>query len=1125
MLKKAAKPKVSRTSRNDDETEMNEPLGTPVTLGGDIDSDVDPIEHDVSYNIQSVQSAPLMSLVDFFNDAKIINPSGDPTTNIIDRLKGKCYNVPERRIPKMFQLIENCRRGGVRLMITERQTGSSGIMLDFDMYQDSEDDQLTDEIFHTLITKVFELLMSILNFKEKKEVCYVGITRKPKIAYNDEQECYKDGFHMLIPSIKVTKGVRLLIIQKLIENEFIDRIMTEVEPADMVIKGQKYTRSDFLDKMSAHVPVFFIGSATKKGSSPYHLSHVFKVTVNTETKNIYILPDADFYRNSSINICHEFSLNFECPKGIIKKKDYEPQDKFATAVSTLEQKATNETEDVTANFGALSMNSIHDSQINEIKSLLDVLNVRRAEDYGEWRNVLCALANTSPSYKDLAEYFSRKSKKFNMVDFEKVWIGCTNSSAVNKKPLTIASIHYWAKTDNPERYKTVRESNVFNILYNMVYEGYREGILNHADVGKLCYALLQHKFVTDIPDGERKRSWFEFILDNDDHVDGELYKWHRWTCMPSSLSLYISETLPKLFTSVFKRVKQNYENSTGDISKYYAKVLMNFKATMRKLGDRNFKKNVVLEAEDKFAKRGFCDKLDKDPLVRGVCNGVLKLSITLGGRPQLIQGYHTYCVSKFTTVPYYAFDPYDVITKKILKTVRNLFPDDEPDSFKFTMCYLSSTIDGMPKESMFMMTVGGGSNGKSFIMEIHKACIGDTYGVKVPIDWLTNMSSNAEGATNCLMLFKDASLVTYSESNKHAVLNGARIKEATGQEKMAGRKNYGDMINFKPKCHHWLCSNYDLDVGGATDHGLWRRIEYNPLKIKFVDPKLEPYDENDPYQRIADDAVTQSWTEDPEILGRYMGIMTWFHYKLYRDYRGKVKSIPHPHINFETEKYRRRQDVIASFIAQRFVKTADATNQYEMIKEIQKYIKWHALNHGAIPAKGLIETFQNSQISKHIKLTKRGLFLTGHRFLDTDEKLDDGEEYAMKHIFDLAVPDDNFGIIPETTDQFYERTCREYDDLKHIFSNDPKYDVAIDTVVDYNAIGGNTDNLDSMTNNDIPKHKPRNDNLEINGRILSCGVVLHSLDSPSRKIDTYSYHADLSGYIEEMEEMEEMEAA
>jgi hypothetical protein len=375
------------------------------------------------------------------------------------------------------------------------------------------------------------------------------------------------------------------------------------------------------------------------------------------------------------------------------------------------------------------------------------------------------------------------------------------------------------------------------------------------------------------------------------------------------------------------------------------------------------------------------------------------------------------------------------------------------------------------------------------------------------------------------MLFKDASLVTYSESNKHAVLNGARIKEATGQEKMAGRKNYGDMINFKPKCHHWLCSNYDLDVGGATDHGLWRRIEYNPLKIKFVDPKLEPYDENDPYQRIADDAVTQSWTEDPEILGRYMGIMTWFHYKLYRDYRGKVKSIPHPHINFETEKYRRRQDVIASFIAQRFVKTADATNQYEMIKEIQKYIKWHALNHGAIPAKGLIETFQNSQISKHIKLTKRGLFLTGHRFLDTDEKLDDGEEYAMKHIFDLAVPDDNFGIIPETTDQFYERTCREYDDLKHIFSNDPKYDVAIDTVVDYNAIGGNTDNLDSMTNNDIPKHKPRNDNLEINGRILSCGVVLHSLDSPSRKIDTYSYHADLSGYIEEMEEMEEMEAA
>lgn len=1111
MTKKVTKVKKgSKLSENDDSS-----LYTPTALDTDIDSDVDPIEHDVNYNIQSVQSAPLMSLNEFLNDPKIINPSGDPTTNFIDRLKGKCYNIPERRIPKLFKLIENCRRSKVRLMLTERQTNSSGIMLDFDMYQDDEDDQLTDEIFHTLVTKIFEILITILDFKDKKETCYVGITRKPKIIYNEEYDCYKDGFHILIPSIKVTKGVRLLLIQKLIKNELIDRIMSDVEPADLVLKGKKYTKSDFLDQMSAHVPVFLIGSATKKGSSPYHLSHIFKVSVNIETNNIYALPDTEFQRNSTINFCHEFSINFECPKGIIKKKHYEPQEKYLSVILDLEQTNKKRDEEIIKQHGDLDMLSVHDRQVTEIQELLDILNISRADNYKEWREVLCALANTSTSYKPLAEKFSRRSKKFNMIDFERVWNGCISNNISNRKPLSIASIHYWAKIDNPERYETVRKGHVYNILYGMVYEGFREGILNHSDIATLLFMLLQHKFVTDIPPGERNKAWYEFMLENDDYIDGELYKWYRWKTQPDSLSKYISETLPNLFMKVFLSVKKNYEQSSGDISKYFAKVLQNFKSTMRKLGDRSFKKNIISEAEDKFAKRGFSEKLDKDPLIRGVSNGVLKLSLAPNRGPQLIQGRHNYLISKYTSVPYYAFNPYDELTEKILKTLRNMFPDDEPDSFEFTMCYLSSTIDGLPKESMFMITIGGGSNGKSFLMELHKSAIGENYGVKLPLSYLVCKSAHADNATPAVMMLHHASLATYSESNKHENLNAARIKEVTGAENIAGRKLNQDMINFKPKCHHWLCSNYDLDVGGATDHGLWRRIEYNPLKIKFVDPNIDKYDPDDPYQRIADDTVTQSWTEDPEVLGRYLGIMTWYHKILHSKYNGKVKAVPHPHINLETEKYRRRQDVIASFLAQRLVKTVDEEEQHEMIKEIQKYIKWHLINHGSIVAKGVIETFQNSQIAKFIKNTKRGLFLVGHRFLNDDEQPGEGEDYAMKNIFDIVASPDNFGIKPETTEEFYQRICNEYDEKKHLFQNTSEYDIAVDTLIDNKEEDNNP--YDIKTDH---KYEPRKNNVEINGRILPCGIVLHSLESPSRNLLTDTYINDLGGYLNNFEEME-----
>jgi hypothetical protein len=1123
-----------QSARTDDED--SDTLDTSNNMDSDVDSEVDPIEHQVNYKIQSVQSSQLMQLVAFFDDGKIINAKGDPTTNIIDRMKKCCYNVPERRIAKMFKLLESCRRGKVRLMVTERQQDISGIMIDFDIYQDVEEDQLTDKMFNKLTEKVFELLIALLDFPEKNFVEYVGITRRPKIIYKDDVECYKDGFHMLIPGIKIDRGVKLLMIQKLIENDLVEQVLSGIEPADIVIKGKKYERSDFVDKMSAHVPTFFIGSATKQGHMPYHLSHVFKVDVDIEHKSIYIQQDSDFRRGINVNICHEFSLNFEAPNGIIKKRVYEPQEKFASVITELSNKNKAQNDEVRNNFGELSMNNLHDGARTDIKGLLDVLNPRRAEGYKEWRDVLCALANTSVSYKDLAEYFSRKSKKFNMVSFETTWLGCISASITSRKSVTLGSIHYWAKIDNPERYKKLRESNVYNVLYNLVYEPFREGILGHADIGLLVHTLLKNKFVTDVPQGEKRRVWYEFVLEGDDHIEGELFKWHRCHDDPVSISKYISSTLPNLFKSVLNRVKQNYDRSSGDISKYYASVLKNFKSSTRKLLDRNYKQNVLKDASDQFAKRGFADKLDRDPLISGVSNGILKLTLAPHEGPTLIQGYHTHLVSQFTPVPFIPFDPSDKITRRILIALRNLFPDDEPDSFEFTMMYLASTIDRLPVESMFMITTGTGANGKSFLAELHKGAIGPTYGVKLPLSYLVCRSSHADNATPAVMLLQHASLATYSESNKHEVLNAARIKELTGLETIAGRKLHQDMVNFKPRAHHWVCSNFDLELGGSVDYGLERRIEYNPLKITFINPNINTYDKDNPYQRIADDTVTREWTEDPDVLGRYLGIMTWFHWHLYRKYKGKVKTVPHPHIRFETEKYIRRQDVIASFLAQRFIKvpvvesdgdTAAVPQQFAMVKEIQKYIKWYSMNHGSIPAKGLIETFQNSSIGKHITLTKRGLFLVGHKFLDCDEQPDEanGESYAMKNVHSLAIPEGNFDILPENADEFYDRTCREYEQVKQYFTQSDKHDIAVDTLVDYQAIGGTGyDQLTEMKNaGDLDYSDQRVDNIEINGRILPCGIVLKALESPRRNMVINTCHRDdMSGFLPDNGDIEVM---
>jgi len=851
-------------------------------------------------------------------------------------------------------------------------------------------------------------------------------------------------------------------------------------------------------------------------------------------------------RGRGINICHEFSLNWEVHNGIIKKVHYDINDKFAGEIQEIESKFKITDEEEVRNFGKLSMNAVHDGQIREIKDLLDTLNISRASHYKPWFDVMCVLSNISTSYKDLAEYFTRKPQDHpELSKFESTWLSLTRGVNRGKKPLTLGSLHWWAKQDNPERYKQIRSRTIHSILNNMVYEGYAEGILGHYDVATLLYHLLRHKFVNDIPQGERTRVWYEFILDDDDHLNGELYKWRRWNGVPSSLNNYISTTLPNLFLDVFKTVKKNYEKSSGDISKYYGKVLQNFKASIRKLKETSFKRNIMNEAEHIFSKLGFSQELDVEPLIRGVQNGVLKLSCAPGGKPLLIQGHHNYLVSKYTTVPYIAFDPYDYKTKKIMITLRNMFPDNEPDSHEFVLSFLSSTLDSNMKESMFMIMVGIGANGKSFIVELHVSAIGTIYGIKMRSEYLTGRASNADSASPALMALMGKSFAYYSETENGAAINTSRIKELTGRERMSGRKNYGiDEINFIPTAHHLMLTNNEPEMRGEDNGniGMRRRLEYINLKITFKDITTEVYDEKNPYQRIADPEINSVWTSDPEIQGRYLGLMVWYHYWLYHKYGGLVKRIPHPHIRLDTENYMNRQNFISIFLKQRCVKVSDEDAMFPIVGEIQKYIKWYATAHGGtLPAKGITEMFQKTIIGKHIKNTKRGYCLVGHRFLDTDEQEpDEGEEFAVRDVFELTVPEDNFGIKSESSDEYYARMCAEYDKHKHIFDNNPVYNVDATTINEsgsgststsgstsgsgsgsasgsgYSASGSGY----SASNSPNIPYMPKRDNnietsnhVEVDGRILPCGIVLRALEEPNINVLTDSFYGEMCGYL------------
>ena len=151
----------------------------------EFESEEHAVNSDMQYKIHSSQQTPLNTLQQFLADPKLLNKPGDPTTNITDQYTKRCYNIPDKRIDKFMLLTEACRfMSKIELMLNEKQNiDSSGIMLDFDVYQDDEKDQFSDDIFQSLIQHLCVLFTKILKFTEKKTTIYIGIIRRQVITY------------------------------------------------------------------------------------------------------------------------------------------------------------------------------------------------------------------------------------------------------------------------------------------------------------------------------------------------------------------------------------------------------------------------------------------------------------------------------------------------------------------------------------------------------------------------------------------------------------------------------------------------------------------------------------------------------------------------------------------------------------------------------------------------------------------------------------------------------------------------------------------------------------------------------------------------------------------------------
>lgn len=1005
---------------------------------------------EINYNFQEKYNQSIKKFHNFMNQPDYLSNKGDKNTNIVDlysmyddKMTSRSYNIPENKIPRMFKHIELCRRDGSLMMCYEKQLEYSGIMFDFDIVKKTNKEFLDGGVIANIYLKIMNLLRTYIDLENPDRpvngtspniTTYMICIKKPKILLMDNKIDYKDGFHILIPGIQITRPFKKFLIKKIKETSIFHNIFSEIGLAD------GHDPSDVVDVNSAHVPVFFLGSSSKYDKPPYYIHSIAELEVNPKYLNdmseipIYnkvdekfdVMPDKTQKPNSKVILAHEFSLNWEVPEtqngiSIIKKRHYEPKEKYISEVTNKYSMTPADYEIENANEnGALSMVTMYDTDAKFIDAILDTLDEERYTDYGKWFAVLCALAHTSKSYKPLAEKFSKKCvEKYSPIDFEHHW-----QSALEDKgnKLGIGSIHYWAKNDNPAKYNEVYKTNIYTLLYKRVYNTQLEGALQHYDIAWMLHRNCKDKYMFD---NTNAGTWYEFILDKDPQMHGEIYKWRGTNRPPNSMKRYMSEILPVLFEKIFDQMAVNIEESANsDNAKYHLMVKANLKVTCRKLRDNGFKNGVGRECEQLFERVGFAEQLDMHNNIMGVGNGILKMD----KRVYFIDGYHNYLISKFTPVNYREFNPYNTTTKKLLYALRSLFPDNEPDTMEFLMCYLASALDGKKKESLLVLLVGSGSNGKSTIMELFRETLGQ-YCVKMPMAFLTSRQKDSETASPALMSLKNARGALYSETAKSEILQMAKVKEITGGEAMAGRKLHEESQNFKPNALHLAAMNYEFETGGSNDHGTWRRLKNIRMKIKFCKENMDEYDPNNPLERLADPAIQAQWTEDPEVLSSFLGILCWYYELLHTKYGGIVENVPHPNIKRDTEAYRDRQDKINKFINMRFVKTTDPKVKLQMFTIIEKYTRWYDSLYpdDKTYKKSLAAQLENSKIVKLIKRDRDEIYITGYRILENGEEKADDEIYLMDEMIKTKSKNE-VHVESESPDEYYRRICKEYND-------------------------------------------------------------------------------------------------
>lgn len=819
--------------------------------------------------------------------------------------------------------------------LTEKQLESGGPMaidLDFRYNHSVTERQHTREHVRDMICVYLDELKEYFIFEESKPFS-VYVFEKPHVNRLADGSLTKDGIHIIF-GIQIDHTIQTMIREKM--------MTTLQEYCDLPLIN---TWDSVLDEgiSKGHTNWQLFGSR-KPGNEAYEFTHHYVINYDSadgefamdERKVTEFNLKKDF---AKLSVQYDGHPRFEMnPKMLdeYNKRSINKNVKIKKPSSKTKMNLIVEDDDENTDEDYISINDIKDQdtlkravdnmlkklgqneyEIKETHEYTQALPSRYYEPGSHALNRQVAFALKHTDDRLFISWVMLRSKASDF-DYNSIPDLCSQWKKFHKsnnegKTITKRSIMYWVKKENFEEYKKIQENTIDYYVEKTLETGTEYDfaiVLQH--MYKDLYICVSY---------DKRGIWYQF-------------KGHRWV-QDKGLSLRekISKNMYDLFATKSEQCEaEMLEYAEDDNRREYLKkktgIIQGMKINLKKT---TFKDHIMREAAEIFYDESFVRNMDTNRYLLCFNNGVVDFVNKV-----FREGYPEDYITKTTRINYVPYNESDEnwskTSEELTKFMMSLFPIKDLNRYMWD--HLASCLIGTNKNQTFHVYHGSGSNGKSLLVDLMSATLGDYKGT-VPITLVTDVRGKIGGTSDEVLKLKGVRYAVMQEPSKGVKLNEGIMKELTGGDPIQARGLYSESEIFIPQFKLCVGTNNLFDID-SNDDGTWRRIRKCTFPSKFVD-EGEHYEDDTPYVFKKD----KSLSEKLQLLAPVFASML---VKRAFETDGIVEDCET--ILDASKKYRNGQDHISAFVHNKIIKTNN-TKQYIKKKSLlTEFTDWFKQEQG-----------------------------------------------------------------------------------------------------------------------------------------------------------------------------------